>query len=32
MVPEIYKQLHNANFIIGGDGLKKKLLDIMAEA
>jgi phosphatidylinositol glycan class A protein len=32
VIPEICKQLPNVNFIIGGDGPKKKLLDIMIDA
>jgi phosphatidylinositol glycan class A protein len=32
VIPEICKQLPNVNFIIGGDGPKKRLLDIMIEA
>ena len=31
IIPEICKQLPNVNFIIGGDGPKKKLLDIMVD-
>ena len=31
VVPEICKQLNNVNFIIGGDGPKKKLLDLMVD-
>ena len=32
VIPEICKQLPNVNFIIGGDGPKKKLLDVMVDA
>ena len=32
VIPEICKQLPNVNFIIGGDGPKKKLLDLMIDA
>ncbi len=32
VIPEICKQLPNVNFIIGGDGPKKKLLDILIDA
>ena len=32
VIPEICKQLPNVNFIIGGDGPKKPLLDIMIDA
>ena len=31
IIPEICQQFPNVNFIIGGDGPKKKLLDIMVE-
>ena len=32
VIPEICKQIPNVNFIIGGDGPKKKLLDVMVDA
>ena len=32
VIPEICKQFPNVNFIIGGDGPKKKLLDVMVDA
>jgi phosphatidylinositol glycan class A protein len=32
VIPEICKQLPNVNFIIGGDGPKKKLLYVMVDA
>ena len=32
VIPEICKQMPNVNFIIGGDGPKKKLLDVMVDA
>ena len=32
IIPEVCKQFPNVNFIIGGDGPKKKLLDIMIDA
>ena len=32
VIPEVCKQFPNVNFIIGGDGPKKKLLDVMVDA
>ena len=32
VIPEICRQLPNVNFIIGGDGPKKQLLDVMVDA
>ena len=32
VIPEICKQIPNVNFIIGGDGPKKKFLDLMVDA
>ena len=32
VIPEICRQLPNVNFIIGGDGPKKKLLDLIVDA